>query len=186
MGVKKKLSMAFVIAALGAMLIGGGTLALFSAEVTNKGNTFTTGTVDISDITGGPATVKAQIGELFPGTSGIFPVKIKNVGSLKAFVKLDGFEYERVGLFAVDPDDAANGDDYSLKLVSQTGIQILEPGDEVDFIVYYELPEEAGDFYAEKTAKFDIVFKAVQYRNNYDPAKPTVPLSWNEDGKPTP
>jgi len=45
--VKTKIFMSMLVIALAAALVGGATMAWFTDEATNVGNTFTAGTVDI-------------------------------------------------------------------------------------------------------------------------------------------
>src|SRR5699024_5764527 len=77
MGVKKRIGMGIMSAALGLTLIGGGTYAYFSdSETTN--NTFAAGTLDLSV---NPSTI-VEVDELQPGDSVIRDFELVNNGSL--------------------------------------------------------------------------------------------------------
>jgi len=77
MGVKKRIGMGIMSAALGLTLIGGGTYAYFSdSETTN--NTFAAGTLDLSV---NPSTI-VEVDELQPEDSVIRDFELVNNGSL--------------------------------------------------------------------------------------------------------
>ena len=77
MGIKKKLGMGVMSAALGLALVGGGTFAYFNdTEVTN--NTFAAGTLDLAVE---PTTI-IEIDNMKPGDSFIRDFELQNNGSL--------------------------------------------------------------------------------------------------------
>ncbi|SDI46633.1 TasA family protein [Natribacillus halophilus] len=69
---KKRLLAAMGTMALAALLIGGGTFALFTDTAANEGNTFASGTLTIEDITNGGGSAAIELDNLAPGdhTSG--------------------------------------------------------------------------------------------------------------------
>ena len=87
MGMKKRIGMGIMSAALGIALIGGGTYAYFSdSEVTN--NTFAAGTLDL---TVAPTEI-INIENMKPGDSFIRDFKLGNGGTLdidKVFIETD-------------------------------------------------------------------------------------------------
>ncbi|ONK21784.1 cell division protein FtsN [Bacillus sp. VT-16-64] len=87
MGMKKRIGMGIMSAALGIALIGGGTYAYFSdSEVTN--NTFAAGTLDL---TVAPTEI-INIENMKPGDSFIREFKLGNGGTLdidKVFIETD-------------------------------------------------------------------------------------------------
>jgi predicted ribosomally synthesized peptide with SipW-like signal peptide len=95
---KGKFGLALASTALGAALIGGGTFALFTSETSNEGNTFTAGTLEIQDVTGGSAFSLTQYFQnLAPGDSENGAIKIKNNGTLDAWVKISGVDTDGDG-----------------------------------------------------------------------------------------
>ncbi|QSO51376.1 hypothetical protein JZ785_21520 [Alicyclobacillus curvatus] len=89
MSLKTKLAMAMATSAAGAAMIAGGTFALFTASTTNGPNTFTAGTVKVTDYTGGSAFKSAQyVANLAPGDKENGYITIKNEGSLGAWVAI--------------------------------------------------------------------------------------------------
>jgi len=167
MSIKKKLGMALATTALGAMLIGGGTFALFTDSVTNSNNTFTTGTVEID--AGSVAVFPAGVyTNLAPGDSGSATLTVHNIGSLDAFVAIDGIDNKSGGLFLGQPND--------LQITYDTSTKIIPAGGSATFDIYYSLPLQAGNEYQGQTGTFDIVVKAVQVKNNNDGGQPN---SWD-------
>lgn len=183
MSIKKKFGMALATTALGAMLIGGGTFALFSGTASNEGNTFTAGTVAISSVT---AQGKIFAGDLYfdnlaPGDSGTKTLTIKNNGSLDAWVKLDGYTHNGEG--TLDPNNKKAGDLFigsnplTLQLDSKF-VRVPANGGEASFNVSYSFPSAAGNEYQGTSGSATIKVKAVQARNNTN-ATEDGPISWD-------
>lgn len=176
MSLKKKMGAALFTTAMGAALIGGGTFALFTSSATNDGNTATTGTLSIADITGGDGKAAFNITNMAPGDSGTAEVTIKNTGSLDAWVAVDS---------VVDGGELAP----VLNVTASNDAVFIPDGEERTFTINYELPKGTGNAYQGKQATLDVVFKAVQAKNNSnDPdGDPTTndstgPITWNENG----
>lgn len=169
MSIKKKFGMALATTALGAMLIGGGTFALFSDTATNEGNTFTAGTVAIDAGQNGTVFTGAlYIDNMAPGDRETGKLTITNNGSLKAFAKVS--DYAGTGdLF---------GGDYPVQIILDDSFIVLDPGDSATLDVEYYFPIEAGNEYQGAEGQVDFEVQAVQYRNNVDSAG--NPISWNE------
>ncbi|MFD3450425.1 TasA family protein [Microbacteriaceae bacterium 4G12] len=77
MGLKKKLGMGVMSAALGLSLIGGGTVAYFSSTAVAN-NTFAAGTLDLAV---NPTTI-VDVSNLKPGDTILREFKLENKGSL--------------------------------------------------------------------------------------------------------
>jgi spore coat-associated protein N len=175
MSLKKKMGAALVTTAFGAALIGGGTFALFTSSATNDGNTAATGTLSITDITNGDGSAAFTVTNMAPGDNGTATVTIQNNGSLDAWVAVDS---------ATDTGDLAP----ALNVTASTTPVIIKAGQPATFTVNYDLPLGTGNAYQGKTASLDVVFKAVQSKNNGDTNGNGVadageaPLSWNENG----
>lgn len=152
----KKLLMAMGTMALAAMLIGAGTFALFTAEATNEGNTFATGTLTIEDITNGDGSAAFNVRNMAPGDSGEGTIIIKNTGSLDAWVKVD----------SVDTEGALFEGDNPLELNYDGGTIEIKAGDSEEFEVNYEFPVDAGNEYQGASGEATFNFTAVQTKNN--------------------
>lgn len=168
MGIKTKLGLALATTAVGASLVGAGTFALFTSEATNKGNTFTAGTLTIEDVTEGKLASQAlNFDNLAPGDEGDLTLTVKNSGSLDAWVKLD------------DAKSTGTGDLFSgatpLKLTLDSDVEKVAAGGTATFTIHYKLPLEADNTYQGKTGTFDVVVDAVQVRNNDNG---NGPVSW--------
>ncbi|PLT35577.1 TasA family protein [Bacillus sp. V5-8f] len=177
MSVKKKIGGALLGTALGAALIGGGTFALFISSATNAGNTAEAGTLTIEDITDGDAAA-FTVTDMAPGDSGSGTVTIQNTGSLDAWVKIDSI---------ADTGDLAPALNVT---TTNTAPVIIKAGESADFTVNYDLPIGTGNDYQGDNADLDVVFKAVQSKNNGDTNGNGVadagetPTSWNENAQP--
>jgi spore coat-associated protein N len=163
MGIKKRLAGAALAAGIGVAAISGGTFALFTSSATNDANTFAAGTLTIEDITGGNGSAAFTVTNMAPGDSGNGTVKIKNSGSLDAWVAIDT---------ANDTGDLAP----ALNITADTTAVLIPAGEEADFTVNYDLPLATGNEYQGKSAQLDVVFKAVQAKNNTTNG---APISWN-------
>lgn len=159
LGLKSKFGMALASTALGAALIGGGTFALFTSEATNAGNTFTAGTLEIADVTGGAAfSTTTYFENLAPGDSEESKLKIENTGSLDAWVQIDSDNTKGTG--------ALFEGDNPLTLNLPSNAVYVEAGATVEIPVSYSFPLAAGNEYQGATGQADIKVKAVQVRNN--------------------
>lgn len=165
MSIKKKIGGALLGTALGAALVGGGTFALFTSSATNEGNSAETGTLTIKDITNGNGSTAFTITNMAPGDNGTAKIKIKNTGSLEAWVAIDS---------ATDTGELAPALDISFDSKPVK----LAKDQEYEFDINYDLPKSTGNAYQGKKADLDVVFKAVQAKNNLN-AEENGPESWN-------
>lgn len=176
MSIKKKFGGAILATALGATLIGGGTFALFTSSTTNDGNTFTAGTVLVTDQSGGAiASQDVNFSNLAPGDTKTLNMTVKNDGNLDEWVKIDTAASDASrsgGLFGgVTP----------LTLTYSSDVVKLAPGETHLFTVAYNFPLAADNSYQAATGSFNVVVDAVQARNNtqYDGnGNETGPTSW--------
>lgn len=175
--IKKKFGGAIFTTVLGAALISGGTFALFNSTTTNLGNTFTAGTVVVTDITGGSlASQEVNFDNLAPGDSNTLTMKVKNDGTLDEWVKID----------TAASDASKNGSIFEgttpLTLTYSPDVIKLAPGETYDFSIDYEFPINADNSYQETTGKFNVVVAAVQARNNteYNGSNEEIgPITWD-------
>jgi len=82
---KKKMLVSLLLIGLVAALVAGGTFAYFTSVVTNTGNTFTAGTLDIKTNT--PTSAFFNIGGtsgMKPGDSGSATLTLTNSGTIAA------------------------------------------------------------------------------------------------------
>lgn len=177
MSIKKKLGGAILTTALGATLIGGGTFALFHSTAENTGNTFTAGTLKISDVTGGAVFKDSvNIGNLVPGDKDQKTLTIQNDGNLDAWVKIDAV--------TTDADNIANnniGDLFEgankVQISYDTASVLIPANSTYTFNTKFEFPKVAGDEYQGKSGTATFNVKAVQARNNTNNAN-NGPISW--------
>ncbi|WP_449536945.1 TasA family protein [Ferdinandcohnia sp. Marseille-Q9671] len=165
MSIKKKIGGAVIATALGASLLAGGSYALFTAEASNSGNTFTAGTVVIDDLNDPSITTTKYFNNLAPGDSESFKVKIKNTGNLDAWVKVKDI----VGTGALFEGTSP------LSITDNTGVIEIEAGKTKEFSFTYNFPENADNTYQKATGELAINFQAVQLRNNDNDSGP---ISW--------
>lgn len=79
MTLRKQLALTLVTLAVGALLIGGGTFAYFSATVTSEDNTFATGTIEYGEA----VVFEAQTADnTKPGDNTTFTFALENGGTL--------------------------------------------------------------------------------------------------------
>lgn len=155
---KKRILGAVGTMALAAMLVGGGTMALFTDTVSNAGNTFATGTLTIDDITQGTGA-SYHFDNLAPGASGTMEFTIENTGNIDAWIRV-GYVVEAGDLFA--------GTD-GIKLAfnpDQNEAVSVAAGETYTFIVDWEFPLDAGNEYQGKDGSVTVYFDAVQKDNN--------------------
>jgi spore coat-associated protein N len=176
MGIKKQLAGAVLAAGVGIAAISGGTFALFTANASNSGNTFTAGTITIADATGGAAFATSQhIGNLAPGDSDSKTLTINNTGSLHAWVKIDS---------ATKTGDLFGGAN-PVSVTYDTAPVLIPAGGSYTFNVGYSFPLAAGNEYQGDTGSVTFNVVAVQSKNNGDVNNNGVvdtgdaPVSWN-------
>jgi spore coat-associated protein N len=169
MNIKKQLGMALATTALGATLLAGGSLALFSSTAANEGNTFTAGTVVINSLpTGAVFATSTNIGNMAPGDQDNKVLTVTNNGTLDAWVKIS--------------DIATSGDLFvgvtPLAVTFDGGAVLIAAGQSHDFNVGYSFPLAAGNEYQGDSGTVTFNVAAVQDRNNTNAAG-NGPTAWN-------
>ncbi|MCR4435351.1 MAG: TasA family protein [Clostridiales bacterium] len=163
---KKRLMMALAFTVIGAMLIAGGTFALFTATVSNGGNTFTSGTVVITQDKA-QGQIFANIANIAPGDRGSGTITVRNEGTLELRYdiaqSLTGALAEGVNGLKVTIKDANGnviipGTDNNRILAANGGSEVLT--------VEWALPLEADNHYQGATAALALTFNAEQTKNN--------------------
>jgi spore coat-associated protein N len=171
--VAKKMILAVATTALGAALVGGASFALFTSSTTNSGNTFTAGTVVVTDTTGHTLTSEDVLtGNLAPGDHNTFTMTVKNNGTLDEWVQVDAAKSAATNAGSIF------GGATPLKLSYAPDVVKLAPGESHTFNVDYNFPLAADNSYQSATGSFNVVVDAVQARNNTNGAG-TGPQSWN-------
>lgn len=169
---KKKIAMAMASTALGAMLIGAGSFALFTSEAVNSGNNFAAGTLTLEDLSGGPiASQSIHFNNLAPGDNGTVTMTVRNAGSLDAWVRIN--------------QAASNSSKAGQLFAGATPLQLgwdadvvkVPAGGTTTFDVTYNFPLAADNSYQSKSGSFNVVVQAVQARNNTN-AGNTGPIAW--------
>jgi spore coat-associated protein N len=171
-GIKRKLALTMATTALGATLLAGGSYALFTSNTTNAGNTFTAGTVVVTDATTGTlVSQEVNFGNIAPGDTKKLTMTVKNGGTLDEWVKIDSdaTNLSRIGgLFGGATPVALTLDTKAVKLA---------PNEIATFDVTYLFPAAADNSYQSATGTFNVVVDAVQARNNTNVGN-TGPTSW--------
>lgn len=173
MSLKKKLAMALVTTTAGAAIMAAGSFALFTSSATNSGNTFSAGTLAVSDITSGTlSSQEINAANLAPGDTKQMVMTVQNTGSLDEWVKIDSAattSSETGALFAGTSP---------LTLTLDSNVVKLTPGATQNFNVTYSLPIGADNSYQGASGTFSVKVDAVQARNNTN-ATNDGPTSWN-------
>ncbi|WP_010247365.1 TasA family protein [Acetivibrio cellulolyticus] len=152
-----------------SMLVGAGTMALFTSNAVNANNPFTAGTVIIKDISAQPAVSTTKFfSNLAPGDSEIFDVTVQNMGTLAA----------RVNIKEIQKSGTIFEGKYPLTLtVQDNNWQIIEPGKTATFKVVYNFSLEADNSYQGAKGSANIVVYAEQVRNNVQKTVLTADLT---------
>lgn len=158
------------IVAIAAMATAG-SLALFTATTTNTGNTFTSGTVTLSDV----AETLVDVTNIAPGDSGSATYKVTYTGSLEAWLGLDttftgDLKTCDGGKFVMDVVGFNNN------LANQVvGTAPFVTGQDATFNINWSLPLNAGNDCQGDSATLTMLVHAVQAKNN---TTGTGPTSW--------
>jgi predicted ribosomally synthesized peptide with SipW-like signal peptide len=178
MSIKKKIGMGLATVALGAMLIGGGTLAIFTDSATNTSNTFTAGTLDIS-LDKADGTKYFDISNIAPGDSGSTTITVSNDGSLELRYDIaTSLTGDLATSVDEDGDTVLDGNQLVVTITDSSNAVVLpgdnnrvlaangQAGDSETFTVSWSLPYNAGNFYQGKNASYAFTVNAEQTRNN--------------------
>ncbi|GLV13115.1 hypothetical protein Heshes_07990 [Alicyclobacillus hesperidum] len=93
MGLKTKLAMAMATSAAGAAMIAGGSFAMFTAQASNTGNTFTAGNLNLNLSKWQTAqSTSLSFTQMAPGDQGQDSFTVSNTGNLDEYVGLSTVE----------------------------------------------------------------------------------------------
>jgi predicted ribosomally synthesized peptide with SipW-like signal peptide len=156
---KKSLVVAFLLTIVGALLIGGATMAWFTSEDTNEDNSFAAGTLEISlDKDNGQKYF--DISNMQPGDSGSAELTVSNVGSLGLRYKF-GLTQEG-GLFQGSNPLVIVIKDSNGKAINPDAVRQMVPGSHETFKVSWSMPEAADNSYQGQSGKLGIGVYAEQ------------------------
>lgn len=152
---KRKMAVSFVIMALVCALVGGATFAIFTANTTNTGNTFSAGTVAITAGDSGITTSGVDITKMAPGDTDEGSFTVTNTGNLKIWYK-------------VTPNaSGALFDGLTPATVkTQTGWLPLDPGASATVSFSVALPLQADNLYQGVSGNLNFTVNAEQFANN--------------------
>jgi|GEM_PF-796317 len=160
--------LSIVSVVLVATLIGGATFALFTANTSNANNTFTAGTVKISNAN--KTTWSANFDNMAPGDTVTKTITITNTGSL---------ELEFAGRIESRTGDLFQGANKATVALTN-GYGTLASGAEQDVTVSVTLPLAAGEEYEGDTGNLTLVFYAWQTKNLVDKNGQAVLINRND------
>lgn len=176
--IAKRLSMSLLAVGAVSLMVTAGSFALFSASSTNQNNVFTAGTVTLGAPTSFTCSVHA--GGLAPGDTGACNVGITYTGSLEAWLGVD-VSTSGVLFGGANPMTVTDVKDGATSLSTLGGTYIIgkrNTGDSAAVSVEYSFPLAAGNEYQGQSGAIDLMFHAVQARNNTNGSN-TGPNAWN-------
>ncbi len=152
---RKGLVVAFLLTMIGALLIGGATVAWFTSEDSNTDNTFAAGTFEISLDKDDIVEKYFNIGNTFPGDQGSAEIVVTNQGSLdmkytfSLETRGDLFQGEFPVVIRLFD---ANGEE----ITNLSAERELGAGNNESFTITYEMPGDAGNNYQGAQGSLDI------------------------------
>lgn len=170
----KKILMSLATVGALSALVTGASFALFTASTTNENNTFSAGTVTLGDLVPFSCGVN-DTGNMAPGDSGSCTVSVEYTGSLDAWIGVD-FTTSGVLFGGANPMTVDFG---TYNLVG--GKYVLgeySDGEDATVTVNYNFPLAAGNEYQGESGSIDLMFHAVQSKNNTNGTS-TGPNAWN-------
>jgi len=158
---------AFVLTMIGALLIGGATVALFTDTAENTGNSFAAGTIAI-DLNREDGMQYFDIENIAPGDSGSAVITVSNSGSLELRYKFD--DLEKVGYLVAGGDHpivfTLSDADGTLSTGEDGTFRVLEPGQSRDVTVDWAFSIDAGNDYQNESGSVGFSVYAEQTANN--------------------
>lgn len=174
----KRISMSLLAIGVISLVVSAASFALFSAQTANQQNTFTAGTVELGTVTGFTCSVHA--GGLAPGDSGNCAVSVTYTGSLEAWIGVTASG--NGALFSgANPMAITSVTDGATALAQVGGKYVIgtrNNGESAAVTINYAFPLAAGNEYQGASGTVDLMFYAVQARNNTNGAG-TGPNAWN-------
>lgn len=156
------LFVAFLLTMVGALMIGGATVAWFTDEAVNNDNGFVAGTLDIS-LDRPDGSHYFDISNIAPGDSGNSELTVKNDGSLSFNY---GFSLTKNGnLFSGMTPLMVSILDGQGNQINPDSTLTLKPNDSHSFTVVWTMPNEADNSYQGQTGTLGISVNAEQISN---------------------
>jgi spore coat-associated protein N len=158
--VRKSLVAAFLLTMVGALLIGGATVAWFTSEDSNTENSFAAGTFEISLDKDDTVEKYFNITNTFPGDTGSAEIVVTNNGSLplKYYFTLATSGDLFKGQYPVVIRLYKDGNE----ITDLTAERELASGKKETFNITYEMPELADNSYQGAMGSLDISVTANQ------------------------
>lgn len=155
----KKLFFTFVLISIGALLIGGSSVAWFTSTAENTQNTFQSGTLKI-ELDREQGNYYFDLTNIAPGDQGTQTLVISNTGSLTLFYQIS---------YTMRGDLAGGKHPLEIQFLNDKEEIIdldlqreLARGHEETLMIAWEMPQEAGNEYQAGTAQFDLLVNASQ------------------------
>jgi spore coat-associated protein N len=159
--VSKGLVTAFLLTMIGALLIGGATVAWFTSEDSNTDNSFAAGTLEISLDKADVVEKYFNIKNTFPGDEASAKIVVSNEGSLALDYYFSlasrGSLFEGTNPLKININDAAGNEVSDLNAERRLG-----PGESETFVIFYYMPVEADNSYQGAQGTLDIKVVANQ------------------------
>ncbi|HLN64104.1 MAG TPA: TasA family protein [Symbiobacteriaceae bacterium] len=175
----KRLSLSLMAVAVVALLVSAASFALFTADASNENNTFTAGTVTLTNDT----TFHIDIDNLAPGDAGDAGTwNVTYTGSLNAWLGIkavasgDLMTCDGGGRFTITVSDGTNT--YAVNDLNYQVMGMFSQGDPVGINVDYSFALAAGNDCQGDSASLDLYVHAVQSDNNTN-ATNDGPQDWN-------
>ncbi len=156
---KASLLATFLLIMVGALMVGGATVAWFTSQAENNDNSFASGTLEISlDKPNG--TKYFNISNIAPGDSGSTELTVSNSGTLE-------FRYnfsltEEGKLFDGETPLVITIKDSKGEVVDLEANRTLDPDEDETFMVYWAMPSAAGNSYQNLSGTLGISVLAEQ------------------------
>ncbi len=160
----KSLIVAFLLTMIGALLIGGATVAWFTSQDTNTDNSFAAGTLEISLDKEDQVEKYFEVGNMQPGDEGSTEIVVTNEGTLP----LDfSFTLETSGaLFdGEDPLQVKINDIAGNKVTDPSTEHTLEANETRTFVIFYLMPGDADNDYQGAAGSLNIIVNANQVQD---------------------
>ena len=183
MGLTSKVALTMAASAVGALMIAGGSFAMFNASAGPNSQTFAAGTVKIADIKGLCWSGVQDFANLEPGDNGTASVTFKNTGSLDEWVSLESLLQGSTTAGTADifgttyaNDNNPLGISYTVQLLDSSGNTITN----AQFGGDGQTNNEAVNFFANKSASSGTLAEGpVQSGTFFLPAGDSAKVTYN-------
>jgi predicted ribosomally synthesized peptide with SipW-like signal peptide len=155
----------FTLIVIGALLIGGATVAWFTSTAENTRNSFQSGTLNIK-LDREQGNYYFDIHNIAPGDQDSQPIVVSNTGSLDLVYQIS---YTIAGVLAEGEHPLEiQIFNISEECIDQGFDRRLTSGQQEVLTITWKMPEEAGNEYQGGTAQFDLLVKASQVSDQAD------------------